>query len=288
MSQDFSDKVIFITGAARGQGAAHAKHLASLGAAVVLFDAPQREVRGVKYPLGTSEQLHAVADEIEASGGRALAINGDVRSQEELDQAVVATLQKFGKIDGLITNAGVWGEIDTLWNAAESTWNEVIDINLTGSWRTIKAVAPSMIEREEGSIVIVSSVLGSGEGFALGGSYAVSKHGLTGLMMTAALELGEKNIRVNALLPGMINTDIHRWQDAMDLMGGRPGGNEESLDQAGRYYSALKGRTQLDPIHVARSAAFLLSDDASQLTGVIMPVDAGHTILPRVNQNPIP
>jgi NAD(P)-dependent dehydrogenase (short-subunit alcohol dehydrogenase family) len=287
MPADFEGEVVLITGAARGQGAAHAELLASRGASVVLFDAPRSPTPSVKYPLGTVAQLNEVAEKIRANGGSALPVEGDVRSQADLDGAVAAAVRQFGRLDGLIANAGIWGELASVWEMSEETWQEILDINLSGCWRSIKAVVPAMIAAGKGSIVVVSSVLGFGEGMALGGNYAASKHGLIGLMMTAALELGPENVRVNAVCPGFIDTDMHRWQDSMDYMAGQPGGNEESLTQAGRYYSNLKGRGPLDASEVAKTAAFLLSAEAAQLTGVILPVDAGHTILPRVNQSPV-
>jgi len=282
----FDGEVVLITGAARGQGAAHAELLAARGAAVVLLDAP-KPVGSVKYPVGTEEQLNTVAEKIRANGGQAIGVVGDVRSQRDLDNAVTAGLSHFGRIDGLIANAGIWGEIVTLWEMSEETWADSIDIMLTGCWRSIKAVVPAMKEGGRGSIVLVSSVMGLGEGMALGASYTAAKHGLIGLMHTAAQELGRENIRVNAIAPGFIDTDMHRWQESMDYMAGRPGGTEDDLTNAGRHYAQLKGRGPLDPLDVARSAAFLLSREAENLTGVILPVDAGHTVLPRVNQNPV-
>jgi NAD(P)-dependent dehydrogenase (short-subunit alcohol dehydrogenase family) len=282
----FDGEVVLITGAARGQGAAHAELLAARGASVVLLDGPNT-INSVRYPMGTEEQLNDVAAKIRANGGQALAVRGDVRSQEDIDRAVDMGLSEFGRIDGLIANAGIWGEIVSLWEMSEETWADSIDIMLSGAWRSIKAVVPAMKEQGRGSIVIISSVRAMGEGMALGINYAAAKFGLTGVMMSAAMGLGPLNIRVNALAPGFIDTDMHRWPDSMDYMAGRPGGTEEDLVAAGRYYSQLKGRGPIDPLDVARSAAFLLSREADNLTGVIFPVDAGHTILPRVNQNPV-
>jgi NAD(P)-dependent dehydrogenase (short-subunit alcohol dehydrogenase family) len=144
-----------------------------------------------------------------------------------------------------------------------------------------------MIENGEGSMVLVSSVVGLGEGLPGSANYSSAKHGVLGLMRSAAMELGPLNIRVNAICPGHIRTGLHGWQGALDLMHGGPGGSEKDLIQAGHNYSALKGRGPLEPEVVSDSVAFLLSDEAKHLTGVILPVDAGHTILPRTNVNPV-
>jgi NAD(P)-dependent dehydrogenase (short-subunit alcohol dehydrogenase family) len=283
---DFSGRTALITGAGRGQGAAHARELASRGAAVVLFDGPQ-PIQSVKYAMATAEQTEEVAAGIRRDGGRAIAVAGDVRFKDDLDRAVKAAEAEFGPVDIAIANAGIWGEIASIWETTAVAWEETLAINLTGSWNTIQAVAPRMVEHNKGSIVLVSSVLGIDEGMAGGAPYSVTKHGIIGLLRNAALELGPHGICVNAICPGFIDTDMHRWQDAYNVMAGRSDGTPEDLVQAARHYALLKGNKGIEPEQVSKTVAFLLSDAASILTGVVMPVDAGHSIMSRVNQSPV-
>lgn len=278
-------KVALITGAGRGMGASHAKVLAAKGAAVVMLDGPG-PVPTAEYAMSTGESIQTGATEIRDNGGRALAIEGDVRSQEDLDGAVAKAVSEFGKLDLLVANAGIWGELAPIWEMSEEAWQETININLSGPWRTVKAAAPSMIENGVGSIVLISSVVGIGEGLPGSANYASAKHGVIGLLRTAAMELGPLNIRVNAVCPGFVRTGLHGWQGAVDLMAGHPGGTEADLIQAGHHYGILKGRGPLEPGHVSETVAFLLSDEAWAVTGTIVPVDAGHTILPRINPSP--
>jgi NAD(P)-dependent dehydrogenase (short-subunit alcohol dehydrogenase family) len=278
-------KVALITGAGRGMGASHAKVLAGHGAAVVLLDGPG-PVPTAEYAMSTGEQVHRIANEVRDAGGRALAIEGDVRVQDDLDGAVQKGISEFGKLDLLVANAGIWGELAPIWEMSEQAWQETLDINLSGPWRSVKAAAPAMIENGEGSIVLISSVVGLGEGLPLSANYTAAKHGVIGLLRAAAMELGPLNVRVNAICPGFIRTGLHGWQGAVDLMAGHPGGTEADLIQAGHNYGILKGRGPLDPANVSHAVAYLLSEEAWAVSGAILPVDAGHTILPKVNSAP--
>ena len=215
------DKTVMITGAGRGMGAAHAEHLAAEGADLVLLDAPA-EVATAEYAMSTSEDLHEVVAIVEKYGRRAIAIEGDVRSLADQQKAVAAGIEQFGKIDCLVANAGIWGQLAPISEMSEEAWQETVDINLTGVWKSVKAVAAHMTEREEGSIVLISSISGL-EGQALSANYSSAKHGIIGLMRSAALELGPHNVRVNVICPGFIDTPIHHWQGAYDLLAGHEG-----------------------------------------------------------------
>jgi SDR family mycofactocin-dependent oxidoreductase len=277
-------KVALITGGGRGQGRAHAVTCAREGADVVLFDAPT-SLKTVPYPLGTRADLDETVTLVEKAGGRALACTGDVRSQADLDAAVALALEEFGRLDILIANAGVW-YTENFWDISEDQWEETIGVNLGGVWRSAKAVAPTMMAQQSGSILLVASINGleSGPTYA---HYAASKHGVLGLMKSLAVELAPYGVRCNALCPGPTRTPMTDHQAAWDLFAGHPGGTEADMLDAGYNFLALKGVNWLEPQAQADAALFLNSDLASAITGVALPVDAGHLVLPGNNPAPV-
>jgi len=277
-------KVAFITGGSRGQGRAHAVTCAREGADVLVIDIAE-QLATVPYQLATADDLDETVKLIEAHGRRALAIKADVRSQRQLDDAVAAGIAEFGKIDILIANAGIW-TMAPFWELTDEQWEEMIAVNLTGVWRSAKAVAPHMIERGSGSIVITSSVNGLEAGQQTA-HYVAAKHGVIGLMKNIALELAPYGIRCNAISPGAINTPMTNHQAGWDLFAGHPGGTEDDMTEAGYHYAALKGATFLDPQVIADAALYLNSHLASAVTGVTLPVDAGHMILTGNNAAPV-
>jgi SDR family mycofactocin-dependent oxidoreductase len=277
-------RVAFITGGGRGQGRAHAVTCAREGADVLLFDAPA-QLSAVPYAMGTADDLAETARLVGKEGRRAVVAAGDVRSQADLDEAVARGLEAFGKIDILIANAGVW-YTGRFWELSEDQWEQAVGTNLGGVWRACKAVAPHMMERLAGSIVLVSSINGleCGPGYA---HYAASKHGVLGFMKSAAIELGGYGIRVNALCPGPTLTPMVNHQAAWDLFAGHPGGTQEEAMDAGYNFFALRGVNWLRPQAQADAALFLSSDLAASITGVALPVDAGHLALPGANHAPV-
>lgn len=277
-------KVALITGGARGQGRAHAVTCAREGAEVILLDVPE-PLSSVNYELGTSVDLKETVAQVEALDHRALAFEGDVRSQATLDDTVRAGLAEFGKIDILIANAGIW-TMAPFWELTEDQWDQMVGVNLTGIWKAAKAVAPHMIEKKAGSIVITSSTNGLEPG-ANYAHYVSSKHGAIGLMKTIALELAPHGIRCNAISPGAILTGMTDHQTAWDMFVGHEGGTHEEMLASGYHFGALKGTTFLPPQAIADTALYLNSDLASAVTGVTIPVDAGHLLLPGVNQSPV-
>lgn len=281
---DLKGKVALITGAARGQGRSHAVTLAEAGADIIAADIC-KPVKTAPYPLATPDDLNTTVREVEKLGRRALPAECDVRSSAQLDAAVAAGLAEFGKIDILVANAGIWA-LGNLWELTDEQWQEMIDIDLTGPWRTIKAVVPSMIENRGGSIVVTSSV----NGFEAGGGmahYVSAKHGVLGLMRNAALELGRFNIRCNAVCPGIVDTQMNDWQGCYDMMAGHPGGTPDDRRYAAYNWSVLAGRGLLKPSTVSKAVLWLASDDAADVSGVALPIDGGHAILPGSNPEPV-
>lgn len=277
-------QVVFITGGARGQGRAHAIASAREGADVVLFDRAE-DIDTVGYPLATADDLQQSVKEVEAIGRRALSFVGDVRSQTSLDEAVAGALSEFGKIDALIANAGIWAT-GQFWELTDEQWDDMVGTCLTGVWRSIKAVAPQLIERQQGSIVITASV----DALEPGGVYAhytAAKHGVVGLMKSVALELGPHGARCNAIAPGAVDTLMLNNQPGYDLISGHPGGSRDDLIEGGHRFNVLKQTHLLDPSNLADAAVYLNSAMASRVTGVVLPVDAGHMLLAGFNHAPV-
>ena len=277
-------KVALITGGARGQGRAHAVVSAREGADVILVDIAD-QLATVPYQMARRDDLDETVRQVEALDHRALAITADVRSQEQLDAAVRRGIAELSKIDILIANAGIWTRAP-FWELTEQQWDEMIGVNLTGVWKSAKAVAPHMIERKSGSIVLTSSINGlePGPDYA---HYVSAKYGVRGLAKNIALELAPHGIRCNSVHPGAIRTPMTDHQGAWDMFAGHPGGTEADLIEGGRHFGALKGTSMLAPEVIANAALFLNSDLAGAVTGVELPVDAGHMILPGVNNNPV-
>lgn len=278
-------KVAVVTGAARGQGRAHALTLARNGADVVIIDTDPGAMSTIPYPMPMEEDLLDTARQAEALGRRVLVVRADVRGQGQLDEAVARAVAEFGRLDILIANAGVLSH-RPFWELTDAEWSEVVDTNLTGVWHSAKAVAPQMIKQGSGAIVMTASInaLEPGRDYA---HYTAAKHGVIGLMKTVALELAPYGIRCNAVCPGVVDTPMVDWQGAYDMFAGHPGGTRENLVQAGRRYHVLNGFGPLDPQVVADAALWLVSDGSAVVTGAAVPVDAGHMILNGINTGPL-
>lgn len=277
-------KVAFVTGAARGQGRAHALKLAENGADVVLSDIG-RSLDTVPYPLGSTDELKETAAAVEALGRKVVVGEADVRSQAEIAGLVARAMDEFGRIDIVIANAGIWS-IAPFWEMSENQWSDMIEINLSGVWRTVKAITPHLIKQGSGSIVMTSSINGfePGRGFA---HYTAAKHGVHGLMRAVAVDLAPYGIRCNAIAPGVIDTGMTNWQGAYDMYAGHPEGTREDFVQGAKYFHALRGASALSPEVIAEAALWLVSDKAAAVTGIVLPVDAGHLLMPGTNPQPV-
>lgn len=241
-----AEKVVLVTGAAQGQGAAEARFLAESGAAVVLGDVQD-------------EPGQKLANDLTALGLKATYVHLDVASQDDWQEAVSLSREKYGSLTGLINNAAISHRVN-LMDIDMEAWQRILDINLTGAAIGIREVVPAMRVAGGGSIVNVSSVAGLVAWHA--SAYAVSKWGLRGLTKSAALEFGADGIRVNSIHPGMIETPF--MDDAPAALraafrGTVPLGREGNVDD------------------IAPLVGFLCSDFSAYITGAEIAVDGGFT-----------
>lgn len=266
-------KVALITGGARGQGRSHAVRLAEEGADIVAIDICA-QIASHQVAMATREDLDETVRAVEALDRRIIAQIADVRDQGALDKVVDRTLTDFGRIDIVCANAGISG-VGKTWELGEVEWQDMIDVNLTGVWHTLKAVVPSMIEASNGgSIVITSSFCGT-RGLENLAHYTATKHGVIGLMRTLANEVGRYNIRVNCVLPGNIATPL-TLNDS--LFGWFVPGKEKPT--RADVEPILHGMTSLnvgflEPRDISNAVFWLSSDEARYVTGVCLSVDGG-------------
>jgi SDR family mycofactocin-dependent oxidoreductase len=215
-------QVAFVTGAARGQGSAHAARLAAEGAHVIAIDLCGPVSETIIYPSASPDELAETARAVTATGRDVLTREVDIRNLTALQQVVADGIAQFGRLDILVANAGV-SSWNRLWEMSEEQWDTVIDVNLNGTWRTIRAAVPAMIAAGNGgSIIIVSSSTGI-KATPGNGHYSASKHGLVGLTNALALEVGEYGIRVNSIHPYAVNTPMIGLEGTSDILVRHPG-----------------------------------------------------------------
>ncbi|MFC7493736.1 MULTISPECIES: mycofactocin-coupled SDR family oxidoreductase [unclassified Nocardioides] len=266
-------KVAFITGAARGQGRSHAVRLAQEGADIIAVDA-MKDIDTVPYSMATEDDMTETVRQVEALGRRIVTAHADVRDYDSLKEAVDAGVAELGHLDIVSANAGIlsFGSVEEL---DESTWGQMIDINLSGVWRTVKAAVPVMVAQGTGgSIVLTSSVAGL-RAYGGVGHYVSAKHGVVGLMKTLAQELAEHHIRVNSVNPTQVDTEMVQHQAMYELFS--PDVEHPTKDD----FAVASGETILLPIpwvesiDVSNAVLFLASDESRFITGVALPVDGG-------------
>lgn len=275
MTGRLGGKVAFVTGAARGVGRSTAVRLAGEGADVIALDlcAPLQDDQ--PYPGATEDDLDRTAREVEALGRRIVARRADVRDVEAVRATVDDGVAELGRIDVVAAVAGSVRMGSLTHETSEGEWEEMLGVNLTGAWNTVRAAIPRMIEQDEGgSIVIISSLAGL-EGAPLIGAYTAAKHGVVGLMRTLALELGPHRIRVNTIHPGGIDT-VMGLNDAWYrfFLPELESPTRQDYEPIMRRINALPVAV-VDPEDIANALVFLASDEARYITGVTLPVDAG-------------
>ncbi|WP_029429886.1 mycofactocin-coupled SDR family oxidoreductase [Blastococcus sp. URHD0036] len=270
----FDGKVVFITGGGRGQGRSHAVTLAEQGADIVLFDVPD-QMSTVSYPPASAEDLKETQALVTGLGRRCLAIEGDVRSFEQVSGAVERGIEELGSVDIMLANAGVasYHQVSAM---PPEAWSELIDINLTGVFHAMRAVLPHMIDRGSGRIIATSSTMGRG-GARNGGHYAASKWGIIGLVKSAALEAGQHGVTVNAVCPVAVLTPLIQNEEIYHLF--RPDLENPTWEDCKDGFAALNpmGVSHIDALDVSHMVAFLASDQARFVTGAVFDVTAGKS-----------
>lgn len=276
MTPRLEGKVAFITGAARGQGRSHAVRLAEEGADIIAIDLCQ-QVDSVGYSMSTTAEFDETKKLVDALGRRVVASQADVRDHAALKAVVDDGVAQLGRLDLVAANAGICSFAPAM-EMSEETWQDMIDINLTGVWNTVRATVPHLIAGGRGgSIVITSSALGI-KGKRNTVHYTSAKHGVVGMMKTLAIELGEYAIRVNSVHPTGVDTPMIQNSEFYRLF--RPDlDNPTREDVMDRCAEAnVMGIPWVEPVDISNALLFLMSDEARYITGVQLPVDAGLVI----------
>jgi (+)-trans-carveol dehydrogenase len=270
-------KVAFITGAARGQGRAHAVRLAQEGADIIAVDIC-KQIETVSIPLSTPEDLAETADLVKGHNRRIYTAEVDVRDYAALKAAVDAGVEQLGRLDIIVANAGIGNGGATLDKTSEKDWTDMIDVNLSGVWKTVKAGVPHILAGGNGGSIILTSSVGGLKAYPHTGHYVAAKHGVVGLMRTFAVELGQHMIRVNSVHPTNVNTPLFMNEPTMKLF--RPDLENPGPDD-------LKAIAQMmhtlpvgwvEPEDISNAVLFLASDESRYVTGVTLPIDAGSCL----------
>lgn len=273
----FSGKVALITGAARGQGRTHALRLAREGADILALDIAE-DIDTCFFPLATDEDLAETVRQVEAIGGRILAKKGDVRNFDDVKALVDEGVEKFGPIGIVAANAGIGSNYLKTWEIPAEDWKDVLDVNLTGVFNTVKAAVPSMLEADQGGSITLTSSSAGLKGYENLAPYVSSKHGVIGLMRTLANELAPHSIRVNAVCPGSARTKMIMNQPTFDLF--VPDVESPTEEDALKVFASMPALPVdvIEPEDVSELIAFLASDAARYLTGLAIPIDAGQLV----------
>jgi SDR family mycofactocin-dependent oxidoreductase len=270
-------RVAFVTGAARGQGRAHAVRLAAEGADIIAIDICGPISDTITYPAATSEELAETVRQVEATGRKVLAREVDIRDLAAQQEVVADAIEQFGRLDILVANAGVlsWGRI---FEMSEEQWDSVIEVNLNGTWRTVRAAVPAMIEAGNGgSIIIVSSSAGT-KATPGNGHYSASKHGLVALTNALAIEVGEFGIRVNSIHPYSIDTPMVEKEAMMEVFGRYPSFLHSFAPMPYKpvNHDGKKGLQEfMTPEEVSDVVAWLAGDGSATISGSQIAVDRG-------------
>ncbi len=272
----FHDKVVFITGAARGQGRAHAIRFAEEGADIIAFDLCG-QLDSVAYPMATPEDLDETVRLVEKTGRRIVAERGDVRDRESLAETVDHGVAEFGRIDFVLANAGILPAVGQRSHDI-TAYSDAIGVMLNGVYFTIEAALPAMLDNPDGGVIVITSSAAGFKSVSTGldtmshgaAGYTAAKHGVIGLMRYFATSLADRNIRVNSVHPGGVATPMVINEAMADFVSEHP--------SFGESQRPLLTIPMMEAGDVSETMVYLCGPGGRHLTGVALPLDAGITL----------
>jgi SDR family mycofactocin-dependent oxidoreductase len=264
-------RVAVVTGGARGQGRSHALALAREGAAVAVWDIAA-QIESVPYPLATPDDLEETVKEVQQEGGDCLGVVTDIRSTAQIEEALARTERELGPVDILVANAGVCG-YRTFGAITDQIWDDMIDTNLTGTFKCIRAALPGMVARRYGRVIVTSSGAGR-TGAPNLAHYVASKWAVIGLVKTLALETAESGITANVICPTTVRTAMVENDQNYRLF--CPELANPTLEDALPRLATLNpmGKPWVEPEAISRAVLYFAADDGA-LSGTVLEVSLG-------------
>jgi len=271
---ELDGKVVFVSGAARGQGRSHAVTLARAGARVIGFDLCG-QIDTVPFDMATPDDLALTKKLVEQAGGEMVAAEADVRDQAAVDAALAEGLDAFGRVDIVLANAGIINNYVKTWQVEDADFRNVIDVNLVGVWHTVKAAIPRMIEQGDGGAIVMTGSTASISGIPNLSPYVASKHAVLGMMRTLAKELGRYKIRCNAVMPGNCNTPMFDNEGIHKLY--VPDSENFSMETFLQRASTMSPMRNpyVEPEDISAAILWLVGPAGHLVTGITLPVDGG-------------
>ncbi|KQH76421.1 3-ketoacyl-ACP reductase [Mycobacterium gordonae] len=271
-------KVAFVTGAARGQGRSHAVRLAEEGADIIAVDVCKPIVKNTTIPASTPEDLAETADLVKGLNRRIVTAEVDVRDFDALKAVVDSGVEQLGRLDIIVANAGIGNGGDTLDKTSEYDWQEMIDVNLSSVWKSVKAGVPHILAGRNGGSIILTSSVGGIKAYPHCGSYVAAKHGVVGIMRSFAVELGQHMIRVNSVHPTHVATPMLHNEGTFKMF--RPDLENPGPDDMAPICQMFHTLPipWVEAQDVSNAVLFFASDESRYITGVTLPVDAGSCL----------
>lgn len=269
-----TNKVALISGVARGQGRSHALRLASEGVSIIGFDG-LCTYDTVPYKQATQEDLDETVRLIEEAGEKVYAGRADVRERGEIERIIKEGTAEFGPVDVVVANAGIGINSLPFWEVSQQEWDDVIGVCLTGVWHTVSAAVPGMIAAGKGGSVIMTSSAAAIKAAPQLAAYTAAKTGVVGMMRSMASDLAPYRIRINCVAPTAVPTDFVLNDRLYQVFS--PDSPEPNLEDAKKVMRGMHplGQPWIEPGDVSAAVAYLASDEARYISGIVLPVDLG-------------